>query len=451
MARDRDNDLDSDDSGLDLDEPSGKPGRKKNPNSQAARRDQNRIAQREFRLRKQQRIRELEARVEILSGTQDETFNYMRAIVKDLITENASLRSLVKNLGQAVGEGLPGFLPRMGWDGGEFNDFLNKSENDTALESFARLKRQAVSHTISSQKRSLDDDGPDGSNKRARFTRAGYQGTPGSPDLEMLTRSAAANVATTNGNGTSSDMFSANPDPMSFTALFDVPYTSQSPVGMQQMGQQHSPAFPIASGSASSQREMFAGGLPAMDLRPRSRVAGLPPLESTSLGLTSAPAVPQDSITTPTRQFSDSSSVQEENPRIQEAFKMIHYHLDNYRRNPQYHLPPSLRPSLIQRTIPHDTVIDGIPLPELRDRMILFKGRYDLAACVFSFGTMSKVHGTDVLSMNNWELGRPWLTQYGFLVDQSILNITNRWRKERGEPEINLAELGIAEPVAGDS
>jgi len=38
------------------DSPAGKPGRKKNPNSQAARRDQNRIAQREFRLRKQQRV-----------------------------------------------------------------------------------------------------------------------------------------------------------------------------------------------------------------------------------------------------------------------------------------------------------------------------------------------------------------------------------------------------------
>lgn len=68
--------------------------------SQAARRDQNRIAQREFRLRKQQRvrchpfdvksriaqilykIRDLEARVEILSGGKDEALGEMRNILK---------------------------------------------------------------------------------------------------------------------------------------------------------------------------------------------------------------------------------------------------------------------------------------------------------------------------------------------------------------------------------
>lgn len=71
--------------------------------SQAARRDQNRIAQREFRLRKQQRvcrayllvdrfwaeympykIRDLEARVEILSGGKDEALGEMRNMLKGL-------------------------------------------------------------------------------------------------------------------------------------------------------------------------------------------------------------------------------------------------------------------------------------------------------------------------------------------------------------------------------
>lgn len=67
--------------------------------SQAARRDQNRIAQREFRLRKQQRvafsfisyhiltltkIRDLEARVEILSGGKDEALGEMRNMLKGI-------------------------------------------------------------------------------------------------------------------------------------------------------------------------------------------------------------------------------------------------------------------------------------------------------------------------------------------------------------------------------
>lgn len=71
------------------------------PSSQAARRDQNRIAQREFRLRKQQRvsspspipyllplkrarfqIRDLEASVEILSGGKDEALSQLRKVLK---------------------------------------------------------------------------------------------------------------------------------------------------------------------------------------------------------------------------------------------------------------------------------------------------------------------------------------------------------------------------------
>lgn len=68
------------------------------------------------------------------------------------------------------------------------------------------------------------------------------------------------------------------------------------------------------------------------------------------------------------------------------------YHLDNFRRNPAYCLPRSLNPTLVQRTVPHgrsfffslscplyltftpEQIIDGIPFPELRDRMILMKG-----------------------------------------------------------------------------
>ena len=73
----------------------------RNHSSQAARRDQNRIAQREFRLRKQQRvsspspipyllpltrarfqIRDLEASVEILSGGKDEALSQRRKVLK---------------------------------------------------------------------------------------------------------------------------------------------------------------------------------------------------------------------------------------------------------------------------------------------------------------------------------------------------------------------------------
>jgi hypothetical protein len=120
----------------------GKPGRKKNPNSQAARRDQNRIAQREFRLRKQQRIRDLEASVEILSGGKDAALAEMRKILKDLMQENQVLRSLLRGLSSFIGEGAGGVLPKLGWDINDFENFINRAETDTAWESFQRNKRE---------------------------------------------------------------------------------------------------------------------------------------------------------------------------------------------------------------------------------------------------------------------------------------------------------------------
>lgn len=46
----------------------------------------------------------------------------------------------------------------------------------------------------------------------------------------------------------------------------------------------------------------------------------------------------------------------------------------SYRQNPNYHLPPSLTPTRIQRTIAHEHLIDGIIQPFLRDSMILMRG-----------------------------------------------------------------------------
>ncbi|KNZ73866.1 hypothetical protein J132_09507 [Termitomyces sp. J132] len=127
------------------------------------------------------------------------------------------------------------------------------------------------------------------------------------------------------------------------------------------------------------------------------------------------------------------------------------YHLDNYKRNNQYCLPSSLRPSIVQRTIPHESVIDGILHAELRDRMILLRSltppldRYDLVECLIDYRRSVTIHGDDVLAHSNWEIGEKFLRQYGYLIDQATLAIANRWRKERGEPEIRLSDIGSSE------
>ncbi|KAF7355176.1 hypothetical protein MSAN_01433300 [Mycena sanguinolenta] len=136
---------------------------------------------------------------------------------------------------------------------------------------------------------------------------------------------------------------------------------------------------------------------------------------------------------------------EDDDPNKSEAYKLIHYHLDNYKRNTAYCLPSSLRPTLVQRTVPHESVIDRILHPELRDRMILLRGRFDLVDCLLDYRNAVTIHGDDVLAHSNWEISEKWLRQYGFLVDPATLNIVNRWRRERAEPELRIADITSAE------
>lgn len=68
----------------------------------------------------------------------------------------------------------------------------------------------------------------------------------------------------------------------------------------------------------------------------------------------------------------------------------------SYRVNPNYVLPPSLRPTKVQKTIAHEHAIDGLVFPSVRDRMILLrgmsvntgqrlmKGRYDIVEAFYA-------------------------------------------------------------------
>jgi hypothetical protein len=77
----------------------------KDKSATQARKAQNRIAQREFRQRKQQYIRDLEARVEVLSGDKEERIELVMLLVKNLLKENKELRGMIKGMAGFVGEG----------------------------------------------------------------------------------------------------------------------------------------------------------------------------------------------------------------------------------------------------------------------------------------------------------------------------------------------------------
>ncbi|KIY72925.1 hypothetical protein CYLTODRAFT_417435 [Cylindrobasidium torrendii FP15055 ss-10] len=406
-------DLDSDNESLN-DAGPGKPGRKKNPNSQAARRDQNRIAQREFRLRKQQRIRDLEARVEILSGGKEEVVGELRNVLKDLMAENQTLRRLLKSLGDFIGEGAGGLLPKLGWEMSDFENFVNRMETDTAWEGYQRRKKQEASS--SGQKRPADDS----MGSQAKKARNDDGQVPGYMMMSM-------NPPLGPGPGVFPGSRGSHDNTM-FPGMNDNPL----------LAMQNNP-----SSSPSTSFSSVNNGFP-------SYVSGLDANSMTFTPPSASSMTPVIPSKQPTLSAVDNVE-DEEDPNKHEAYKLIHYHLDNYKRNSAYCLPSSLRPTLVQRTVPHESVIDRILHPELRDRMILLRGRFDLVDCLLDYRQAVTIHGDDVLAHSNWEINEKWLRKYGFLVEQATLNIMNRWRRERGEPDLRLTDISTDQSTPGSS
>ncbi|KAG7097146.1 hypothetical protein E1B28_004524 [Marasmius oreades] len=416
-------DIESDSDSPEAQSVPGKPGRKKNPNSQAARRDQNRIAQREFRLRKQQRIRDLEARVEILSGGKDEAMGEMGNILKDLMQENQTLRNLLRSLSVFIGDGAGGLLTKLGWDMSDFNNFINKTETDTAWEGYQRRKKASASAEVllnPGQKRPAEEDLS--SSKKPRTS------DPSESYSILLPNTSMYSSRQHEGPGMFSDVL-RNGGP------------ATSPIFMQQ------PSGPSTSSPPFNTQP--AGAQPYQSSYPPAIDNSLPPMNysSTSPPVSTLPSrtTAQPQSATPD-QFDD-----DEDPNKNEAYKLIHYHLDNFKRNSAYCLPSSLRPTLVQRTVPHESVIDRILHPEVRDRMILYRNRFDLVDCLLDYRNDVTIHGDDVLAHSNWEIGEKWLRKYGYLVDPVTLNIMNRWRRERGEVEIRLSDLTQSESTTGSS
>ncbi|KAF8325279.1 uncharacterized protein EI90DRAFT_3073689 [Cantharellus anzutake] len=441
-----------------------KPGRKKAATSnQAARRDQNRIAQREFRLRKQQRIRDLEARVEILSGSKEETHTHSRAIIQGLMEENSRLRALVRDLGTFLGDGLGGpLLAKTGWDMKSFQDMVSRADSDTAYEAFIKAKNAMISPQnstgMTSSTSALASGGHDLNGTKKRKRSSFMEGssfnasqTPPTPSNSNPPRARSPHELPSllpSRTQPFNPTRSSDEPPGSFTSLIDTfsssagaPYIDmgnpsisgtrvlpppgpREAFGMASVGMNNGPS----GGSSSYGGSSFGSFNPRDNNQAGSSPINAPPAAST----TSSNAGPTDRRT---------RLMIENEPKKHEAGKLIKYHLDNYKRSSQYFLPASLRPTLVQRSVPHDNLIDGIVYPEIRDRMILLKDRFDLAECLSMFLWTSIVHDDDVLAHSNWELGEDWLRRYGFLVEESVLSNVNKWRRTRGEAELVLSEI----------
>ena len=82
--------------------------------------------------------------------------------------------------------------------------------------------------------------------------------------------------------------------------------------------------------------------------------------------------------------------------------------------------------------------------------------RFELVECLMDLRSSVIIHGDDVLAHSNWEMGEKFIRKYryggnyfplnsllrihSFLIDGPVLKTTNRWRRERGDPELVLPE-----------
>jgi hypothetical protein len=111
-------------------------------------------------------------------------------------------------------------------------------------------------------------------------------------------------------------------------------------------------------------------------------------------------------------------------------------------------IPESLRPTPLQQATPHESWIDLIPCPQMRDNAIKWAGQFDNdALCSDLVGGLHEDVGdvgfkgngmlvwSDPWHFRGWELTEGFLRKWGFLVEgcRGLVESTNAWRERRGD------------------
>ncbi|KDE08823.1 hypothetical protein MVLG_00928 [Microbotryum lychnidis-dioicae p1A1 Lamole] len=108
----------------------------------AQRKQQNRLAQREFRQRKQAYVKELEVRVNLLARSKDDQLEGMKLTIRTLLDENQELREVLGHLGRFIGSGLGGCLPEIGLSPEELKRLATRGRLDAVHKIMEQMDRK---------------------------------------------------------------------------------------------------------------------------------------------------------------------------------------------------------------------------------------------------------------------------------------------------------------------
>ncbi|KIV88451.1 hypothetical protein PV10_08134 [Exophiala mesophila] len=113
------------------------------------------------------------------------------------------------------------------------------------------------------------------------------------------------------------------------------------------------------------------------------------------------------------------------------------------------HLPDNLQPTIVQMTVPHHPIIDLLPWPAVRDRMANVMAQpvqvrppqaaspLALLDFVYDIEDSSegiRISGNDPYSGINWEIGEKVFKSWWWIFDRGVIQRSNELRQQRGAP-----------------
>lgn len=228
------------------------------------------------------------------------------------MAENHTLRGLLRSLGAFIGDGVGGLLPKLGWDVSEFNNLVDKSETDTAWESYQRRKKTESSASTpassSAMKRRSEDDIPSAAKKpRVNLDNDSERAPNGFPLVMSMNQPplAANNMYASHPSQDSNGMFSTL-----------IRGSTGSPMFMQSSG--NSPVASQYSPSGTSLNNYQTPYVPAVNINIE------PTLPTMSFGTASAGA-PSVQRASTSAQLSAEQVDEEDDQNKNEAHKLITY------------------------------------------------------------------------------------------------------------------------------
>ncbi|EXJ85353.1 hypothetical protein A1O1_05717 [Capronia coronata CBS 617.96] len=120
------------------------------------------------------------------------------------------------------------------------------------------------------------------------------------------------------------------------------------------------------------------------------------------------------------------------------------------------HLPVNLRPTSNQMSIPHHPIIDLLPWPSVRDRMIMILSQPPevrppsaaLPTALFEFvydledsAEGMRIFENDPYSEQNWEIGEKVFKSWWWMFDKDIIRRSNQLRAFRGAPMLGSGSV----------